>query len=148
MGSTVGGLEGAWEIGTGTLTSMSEQQFVDCSKANSGCNGGLMDSAFQYAEGVPALFRWCDHQRLRQQFGPRSHCCGLQLQLLHREELLGHILGQQWLREHCRHPVRYHNVGILSNSERKRPSLSEHGWSDHPCFLFCRLYVLLMQATS
>jgi C1A family cysteine protease len=50
--STVGGLEGAWEIGTGTLTSMSEQQFVDCSKANSGCNGGLMDSAFQYAEGV------------------------------------------------------------------------------------------------
>merc|ERR1712013_656864 len=50
--STWGGLEGAWEIGTGTLTSMSEQQFVDCSKANSGCNGGLMDSAFQYAEGV------------------------------------------------------------------------------------------------
>merc|ERR1712230_240439 len=39
--STVGGLEGAWEIGTGTLTSMSEQQFVDCSKANSGCYGGL-----------------------------------------------------------------------------------------------------------
>merc|ERR1712187_1097247 len=50
--STVGGLEGAWEIGTGTLTSMSEQQFVDCSKANSGCNGGLMDYGFQYAEGV------------------------------------------------------------------------------------------------
>merc|ERR1712211_63171 len=50
--STVGGLEGAWEIGTGTLTSMSEQQFVDCSKANLGCNGGSMESGFQYAEGV------------------------------------------------------------------------------------------------
>jgi len=50
--STVGGLEGAWEIETGSLTSMSEQQFVDCSKQNSGCNGGLMDTAFQYAEGV------------------------------------------------------------------------------------------------
>jgi len=50
--STVGGLEGAWQIGTGSLTSMSEQQFVDCSKANSGCNGGLMDTAFQYAEGT------------------------------------------------------------------------------------------------
>merc|ERR1712176_1080900 len=46
--STVGGLEGAWEIGTGTLTSMSEQQFVDRSKANSGCNGGLMDYAFSF----------------------------------------------------------------------------------------------------
>merc|ERR1712176_1730799 len=50
--STVGGLEGAWQINTGTLTSMSEQQFVDCSKANLGCNGGLMDYGFQYAEGV------------------------------------------------------------------------------------------------
>merc|ERR1712157_540737 len=50
--STVGGLEGAWEIGTGTLTSMSEQQLVDCSKANLGCNGGSMESGFQFEEGV------------------------------------------------------------------------------------------------
>merc|ERR1712206_23643 len=50
--STIGGLEGAWEIGTGTLTSMSEQQLVDCSKQNSGCNGGLMDYAFSFYEGT------------------------------------------------------------------------------------------------
>jgi len=50
--STIGGLEGAWEIGTGTLTSMSEQQLVDCSKANAGCNGGNMDTATQFEEGV------------------------------------------------------------------------------------------------
>merc|ERR1712066_1119335 len=50
--STIGGLEGAWEIGTGTLTSMSEQQLVDCSKANLGCNGGSMESGFQFEEGV------------------------------------------------------------------------------------------------
>jgi len=50
--STTGGLEGAWHQATGQLTSMSEQQFVDCSKQNSGCNGGLMDYAFSFARGT------------------------------------------------------------------------------------------------
>merc|ERR1712187_1097785 len=42
--------EGAWEIATGKLVALSEQQFVDCDKQDSGCSGGLMDTAFKYAE--------------------------------------------------------------------------------------------------
>jgi len=45
-------MEGAYQIKTGTLESFSEQQLVDCSTdfGNGGCNGGLMDFAFKYAE--------------------------------------------------------------------------------------------------
>jgi C1A family cysteine protease len=48
--SASGAMEGAWAIKHGELISLSEQHLIDCSTGynNNGCQGGLMDSAFEY----------------------------------------------------------------------------------------------------
>lgn len=46
---TTGGIEGAWQLATAKLNSLSEQQLVDCSKfPNMGCSGGNPSVAVGY----------------------------------------------------------------------------------------------------
>jgi len=54
---TTGALEGAKEIATGLLISLSEQQLVDCSTeyGNNGCNGGYERYGFTYIMDVGGI---------------------------------------------------------------------------------------------
>lgn len=47
--SATGAMEGINKIVTGSLVSLSEQELIDCDRSyNSGCDGGLMDYAYQF----------------------------------------------------------------------------------------------------
>tara|TARA_Y100000389_G_C17430382_1_gene502211 strand:+ start:249 stop:1106 length:858 start_codon:yes stop_codon:yes gene_type:complete len=46
--SSVGAVESAWAIKHNILYSLSEQELIDCSTQNHGCEGGSMDLAFKY----------------------------------------------------------------------------------------------------
>jgi len=46
--SATGNMEGIWQIQTGNLVSLSEQELVSCDTTAGGCDGGLMSDAFQF----------------------------------------------------------------------------------------------------
>jgi len=61
--STTGALEGRYAIHQHMPpVELSEQELVDCSTQNNGCNGGLMDYGFAYAENNNGLCLEMDYQ--------------------------------------------------------------------------------------
>ena len=64
--SATGAIESAYAIKTGELINFSEQQLVDCSTQNNGCDGGLPAVAFQYVI-ENGIMRWRDYPYTGQQ---------------------------------------------------------------------------------
>ncbi|KAJ8921567.1 hypothetical protein NQ315_010472 [Exocentrus adspersus] len=48
--SAVGSLEGAYAVATGQLVSFSEQNLIDCDTVDAGCDGGVMQYAFDFVQ--------------------------------------------------------------------------------------------------
>jgi len=59
--STTGCMEAAYFLKTGSLASFSEQQLVSCDTNDSGCNGGLMDNAFEWIQDNGGIFTEDDY---------------------------------------------------------------------------------------
>jgi len=61
--STIASLEGQWFLAGNTLTSLAEQQLVDCSQnwGNFGCGGGLMDQGFTYIHDIGGVETEADY---------------------------------------------------------------------------------------
>ncbi len=60
--STVGNLEGLNYLKTKQFVQYSEQQLVDCDKNDSGCNGGLMENAYDYLISAGGIEKQADYK--------------------------------------------------------------------------------------
>jgi cathepsin L len=78
--STTGSIECNWAIQNnqcgGSITSLSEQQLVDCSRLNAGCNGGNMATAMSYVTNEGGLCSESEYPYVGKDGTCQSSTCG------------------------------------------------------------------------
>jgi C1A family cysteine protease len=74
--STTGSIECRYAIKTGKLNSLSEQQLVDCSTRNSGCNGGEMQTAMDYVAKEGGLCSESEYKYTARDGTCKASSCG------------------------------------------------------------------------
>lgn len=72
--STTGALESAFFLKTGVLESFSEQELVSCDTVDQGCNGGLMDSAFEFIHKNQGICKESDYPYTGQRAACNTSC--------------------------------------------------------------------------
>ncbi len=60
--SALANIESLYAIKNGSILDLSEEQLLDCDNSNDGCNGGLMDSAYDYIKRVGGVMKESDYR--------------------------------------------------------------------------------------
>ena len=70
--SATGAIESINAINTGELISLSEQELVDCDRIDDGCDGGIMQNAFEWVMATGGI----DTEDAYPYTGVKSACIG------------------------------------------------------------------------
>jgi cathepsin F len=135
--STVGNLEGLNAIKSGKIVQYSEQQLVDCDKGNDGCDGGLMDKAFDYLKQAGGIEKQSDYpyhgMRETCQFNPSKAAFKVTGAVVKNDmdekELMDMLVNTGPLAIALNaDPLQFYTGGVLDQSEQEcNPSGLNHG---------------------
>jgi len=83
--STTGALEGAYFLRTRVLRDFSEQNLVDCDKVDQGCNGGLMNNAFNFVNNNGGICLESDYPYTARVGACQTSCSKVPMRVSHTD---------------------------------------------------------------
>lgn len=87
--SAIGNIEGQLAIKTNSAAiNLSEQQLVDCDKKDQGCDGGYMDTAYQYLAEVGGVMTEADYPYVGMRFKEQCH--------FNQEKIVAQVANYTW----------------------------------------------------
>ena len=97
--STTSSIESLMRINNHSVERLSEQQLVDCSKENNGCNGGLMHLAYQYIIKNNGLLHNKDYE-----YVAKEQDCNINENISSRDQNIENVSYS------CNHKIKQHNA--------------------------------------